>query len=145
MSTYAPLLVIESSCILTNPQAGVAPDKDWKRGQQPISDLLRETFDTNVFGAAQTAETFVPLLSKAENPRLIFMSSGIGSLARASSGGNNKQWPAYAASKAALNMVMLWYANEYPEWKVNSCAPGFRVRVSSSVVFRREVRLLTTL
>jgi NAD(P)-dependent dehydrogenase (short-subunit alcohol dehydrogenase family) len=108
-------------------KAGIAPDFQWKRGEQPISELLRETFQTNVEGAAQTAETFEPLLVKAENPRIIFMSSGQGSITRAAEKGINKDWPAYAASKAALNMMMVWFAGQHPDWKVNSCAPGFRV------------------
>ncbi|KAF7188426.1 Short-chain dehydrogenase/reductase ATR10 [Pseudocercospora fuligena] len=87
--------------------AGIAPDKD-KLSKVPISDLLMETFHTNAAGAAQTAEEFIPLLQKAENPRIIFMSTGLGSLDRATKmPAGVKNWPAYASSKAALNMIML--------------------------------------
>ena len=96
--------------------------------KEPISKIIRETMNTNVAGAAQTAETFVPLLSKAENPRIVFMSTGFGSCQRVSTFQSNELWPAYSASKAALNMVMLWYWRRFPEWKVNACNPGFRVR-----------------
>ena len=95
---------------------------------EPVSKLVMEVMKTNVAGAAQTAETFVPLLSKADNPRIIFMTSGLGSLHRHSNIDSNNKWPAYSASKAALNMIMLWYWRRFPDWKVNGCCPGFRVR-----------------
>ena len=108
-------------------QAGVYNDKDMLPAGEPISKIVKDAMDTNVAGAAQTAETFIPLLSKVPNPRLIFMSSGLGSLERAYAMNNNKHAPAYSASKAALNMMMLWYSQRFPEWKVNACAPGYRV------------------
>ena len=95
--------------------------------KEPISNILREAMRTNVEGAAQTVETFAPLLSKADNPRVIFMSSGLGSHTRVAEMRYNKDWPAYSTTKAALNMMMLWFADQYPEWKVNACCPGFRV------------------
>ena len=97
---------------------------------EPISKILRETLRTNVEGAAQVAETFAPLLSKAENPRVIFTSSSLGSAGRISEFRYNKDWPAYSTSKAALNMMMIWFADMNPEWKVNACCPGFRVCLS---------------
>ena len=89
---------------------------------------------TNVEGAAQTVETFAPLLSKAGNPRVIFMSSTLGSHTRVAELHIGKDWPAYSTTKAAVNMIMLWFANHYPGWKVNACCPGFRVRLSSYIL-----------
>ena len=108
-------------------QAGIAPDKTMAPAGEPISKIIMEAMNTNVAGAAQTAEAFIPLLSKAENPRIIFMSSGLGSLQRHSVLGFNNKWPAYSASKAALNMIVLYFWQRFPEWKVNACCPGFRV------------------
>lgn len=82
---------------------------------------------TNAAGAAASVEHFVPLLSKAENPRVVFMSSGAGSLKLAHDFGFVKDYPAYSVSKAAENMVMLYYHHRFPEWKVNASNPGFRV------------------
>lgn len=84
------------------------------------------TMQTNVAGAAQTADAFKPLLEKAANPRIIFMSSGLGSLYTCTQR-SNKDWPAYSSSKAALNMIMLYYWHICPGMKVNACCPGFRV------------------
>ena len=83
---------------------------------------------TNAAGAAASVEHFVPLLSKAENPRVVFMSSGAGSLKLAHDFGFVKDYPAYSVSKAAENMVMLYYHHRFPGWKVNASNPGFRVR-----------------
>lgn len=107
--------------------AGIAPEAQSPAGgSTPISELIKLACDTNVAGSAQTVETFIPLLQKAENPRIIFMSTGLGSLTRQATY-NNKNWPAYAASKAAMNMMMLWFFHQYPEMKINASAPGFRV------------------
>lgn len=91
-----------------------------------ISSTIMSAMATNVAGAAQTAETFIPLLSKADNPRIIFMSSGLGSLTLHSGPNSNNKWPAYSATKAALNMIMLYYWRRFPDWKINACCPGFR-------------------
>jgi NAD(P)-dependent dehydrogenase (short-subunit alcohol dehydrogenase family) len=82
--------------------------------------------ETNVAGSALIAESFAPLLSNSSNPRVIFMSSGLGSIGTQAELRFHKDWPAYSSSKAALNMLMLWFAQKYPEWRVNACCPGFR-------------------
>ncbi|KAI7097881.1 hypothetical protein KC339_g9372 [Hortaea werneckii] len=106
--------------------AGITPDKDLLPQGHPISDVIKTSMATNVAGAAQTAEEFLPLLKQADNPRLVFMSTGFGSLTRVSAFQSNEKWPAYSASKAALNMIMLWYWRRCPWMRVNACNPGFR-------------------
>jgi NAD(P)-dependent dehydrogenase (short-subunit alcohol dehydrogenase family) len=101
---------------------------------EPISKIINVTMATNVAGAAQTAETFIPLLKKAENPRIVFMSTGFGSLTRVSTFQTNEKWPAYSASKAAENMIMLWFWRRFPDMRVNACSPGFRVSPRSSLL-----------
>lgn len=83
--------------------------------------------ETNVAGSAATVEHFIPLLSKAEVPRIIFMTSGAGSMQVAHDFYTTKRFPAYCASKAAKIMMMLYYYHRFPDWKVNACNPGFRV------------------
>ncbi|RMY64229.1 hypothetical protein D0863_09970 [Hortaea werneckii] len=106
--------------------AGITPDKDLLPQGQPISEVIKTSMATNVAGAAQTAEEFLPVLKQADNPRLVFMSTGFGSLTRVSTFQSNEKWPAYSASKAALNMIMLWYWRRCPWMRVNACNPGFR-------------------
>jgi NAD(P)-dependent dehydrogenase (short-subunit alcohol dehydrogenase family) len=87
-----------------------------------------DSMETNVAGAAATVEHFTPLLEKAENPRVVFMTSGAGSAKVAHDAvALSLSWPSYSVSKAALNMLMLHYFHKFPRWKVNACAPGFRV------------------
>ncbi|KAJ8100227.1 hypothetical protein POJ06DRAFT_100016 [Lipomyces tetrasporus] len=91
---------------------------------------LYRTYNTNVFGAAAVTEEFLPLLRKSTLPRVIFISSSLGSLAEAADFTNpysNLLLPAYKSSKSALNMLMLHYANMLSEegFKVNSCCPGY--------------------
>ena len=92
-------------------------------------ELFEKTFAVNVFGAAACTEAFIPLLekSKALPPRLIFISSRMGSLATRADPESHNNFPIYRSSKSALNMIMLHYATKFgPKgWKVNSCAPGF--------------------
>lgn len=114
-----------ASTLLTFYQAGIAGDKEY--AGRPVSEAITLTVATNAAGAAASVEHFVPLLSKAENPRVVFMSSGAGSLKLAHDFGFVKDYPAYAVSKAAENMVMLYYHHRFPDWKVNASNPGFRV------------------
>ena len=92
-------------------------------------ELFEKTFAVNVFGAAACTEAFVPLLenSTALPPRLIFISSRMGSLTTRADPASHSNFPIYRSSKSALNMIMLHYATKFGAkgWKVNSCAPGF--------------------
>ena len=98
-------------------------------------DTYRAVFETNLFGAAALTEAFLPLLSSegnAHTPRLVFVSSGLGSMGMAA----DPEKPFYAvdavpyrASKAALNMLMLQYlktlGKEDKGVKVFGLCPGF--------------------
>ncbi|KAL3449892.1 putative retinol dehydrogenase [Aspergillus insuetus] len=99
------------------------------RGKYPLREMMKRTYDVNVFGAAAVTEEFLPLLEKSENPRIVFTSSTVGSLTRTTDPTN--PWAtapisAYSTSKAALNMLMVYYANTLreKESKVNASCPG---------------------
>ncbi len=62
---------------------------------------MRESFEVNTLGPLRVSQTFLPLLKKAKNPRLINMTSGLGSLSGKAEGG----FYAYGVSKAGLNML----------------------------------------
>ena len=93
-------------------------------------------FDTNLFGAAALTDAFVPLLKLAKNPRIVFMSSEMGSVANTLDPNfpyygiplSNFDVVAYKASKAALNMLGATYAVKYggDGFKINMCCPGLR-------------------
>jgi NAD(P)-dependent dehydrogenase (short-subunit alcohol dehydrogenase family) len=93
-------------------------------------DLLSRSFQANSIGPAILTEACLPLLSRAEAPRVVFVSSGHGSIAQAL----DKSWawygiaqPAYKASKAALNMLAVRYVIELEAigGMVNMVCPGF--------------------
>ena len=81
--------------------------------------LTREVFETNVFGALATTQTFLPLLRAAQG-RIVMVSSVAGVL------GGVPTMGAYAASKAALDMLVGVYAAEiaHTQMRVNLYNPG---------------------
>jgi NAD(P)-dependent dehydrogenase (short-subunit alcohol dehydrogenase family) len=99
-------------------------------GDQLARDTLLNTFNVNVVGVVSVTEAFLPLLRKSSTPRLIFVTTSLASLSHTSDKTSRHYGP-YAtelrASKAALNMVMVEYAN-HPEMqgiKVLGADPGF--------------------
>jgi NAD(P)-dependent dehydrogenase (short-subunit alcohol dehydrogenase family) len=81
--------------------AGVMPE----RGEEKITDLdlnhLRNAFEINVLGCARVIRSFLPHLRRSNRPRILNLSSGLGSIAERDS----SKYYAYAVSKAALNML----------------------------------------
>lgn len=76
-------------------------------------DLFSKTFDTNVFGTAALTEAALPLLQKSKHPRVIFVSSTMGSLTVSGDSTTffyNGDYKAYDASKAAVNILAVNYA-----------------------------------
>jgi len=94
--------------VLVN-NAAVFPEE----GDESIFDMklehFREAFETNVLGVIRVTKAFVPLLEKGENPRIVNISSGAGSVTAK----DDYHYYAYAASKAALNMVTRGLAAEF--------------------------------
>ena len=91
---------------------------------------LRKVFETNYFGAIQTTQQFIDLLKKSDEPRIVNVSSELGSLINQS----NPDWTfydykltAYCSSKTALNAftVMLAYEFKDTNFKINSVSPGY--------------------
>ncbi|KAH6651428.1 hypothetical protein BKA67DRAFT_637471 [Truncatella angustata] len=71
------------------------------------------TFNTNVFGTVCLTKALLPILKKSLSPRIVFVSSIMGSLAQAKVEGTpfyDIDYRAYDASKATLNMLALNYA-----------------------------------
>ncbi|HEX6417996.1 MAG TPA: SDR family oxidoreductase [Acidimicrobiales bacterium] len=85
-------------------------------------------FGVNLLGPVRVTRAFLPLLERADVPRIVMVSSGMGSLAvttdpeRLESGLVSLVYP---SSKAALNMVTTQYAKALPGWKVNAVDPGY--------------------
>jgi NAD(P)-dependent dehydrogenase (short-subunit alcohol dehydrogenase family) len=89
-----------------------------------------EALKTNVIGAAGVTQAFIDLLKNSSQPRIVNVSTSVGSLSLQS----EPEWPAYhyakygvyAISKAALNMytIQLAYQLRDTNFKVNAVCPG---------------------
>lgn len=92
-------------------------------------DGIRETFETNFFGVIGVTQAFLPLLRPSPEPRIVNVTSGLGSLSRQS----QPDWEYYAfksayfTSKAALNAYTIWQAYELrgTPFRVNAVDPGY--------------------
>lgn len=95
------------------------------------SSQFFEAFDTNVFGVARVTQAFIDLLKKSAEPRIVNVSTSVGSLTLQSDpnwfGYNFAKYAVYGSSKAALNMFTVHLAYELREtsFKVNAICPGY--------------------
>jgi NAD(P)-dependent dehydrogenase (short-subunit alcohol dehydrogenase family) len=82
--------------------------------------------DTNVVGVIRVTNAMLPLLRRSDRPRIVNMSSSVGSLTLQSSGGETGPISAaYAPSKTFLNGLTVQYAKELPDIQINLGCPGF--------------------
>jgi NAD(P)-dependent dehydrogenase (short-subunit alcohol dehydrogenase family) len=92
---------------------------------------MRHLFATNVWGPIAVTQAFLPLLERAPAPRIVNVSSSVGSLGLAMDPeGRIAQLGGifgYAASKTALNAFTLRLAHELRDKriKVNAACPGY--------------------
>jgi NAD(P)-dependent dehydrogenase (short-subunit alcohol dehydrogenase family) len=85
-------------------------------------------FGVNLLGPVRVTRAFLPLLTRAELPRIVMVSSGMGSLTITSDPDRLESrlvGLVYPSSKAALNMITSQYAKALPGWKVNAVDPGY--------------------
>jgi len=113
--------------ILIN-NAGIFPK------QPNARDAMNAAMQTNLIGAYALTESCIPLLkaSPLPSPRLVFVSSSIGSISHAADPDSPYHSPAafeYRASKAALNMLVVQYWVKYKGegWIVHGADPGLCV------------------
>ena len=94
------------------------------------TEIYKEVFETNVFGVIEVTQAFMDMLLKAEEPRIVNVTSGLGSLTLHS----DPSWKyytvkpvAYLASKAALNgyTIALAYEMRDTPFKINAVDPGY--------------------
>ncbi|MEU4690927.1 SDR family oxidoreductase [Actinoplanes sp. NPDC023714] len=85
--------------------------------------ILRTVLDTNVFGVLRVTNAMLPLLLRSESPRIVNMSSNMGSLTLRT----GPILAAYASSKTMLNSITTLYARSLAETPVivNSACPGY--------------------
>ncbi|MEU4313225.1 SDR family oxidoreductase [Nocardia sp. NPDC024068] len=94
--------------------------------QDPVTldlDVVRTVLDTNVFGVVRVTNAMLPLLRRAAAPRIVNISSNMGSLTLRT----GPILAAYAPSKSMLNSVTVQYARALAETNilVNAACPGY--------------------
>lgn len=93
-------------------------------------NVYREVFETNYFGVISVTQAFLDLLKASSAPRIVNVTSGLGSLNGHSDPSfvfYNVKPAAYVASKAALNAftIVLSYDLRDTAFKINSVDPGY--------------------
>lgn len=112
--------------VLVN-NAGIVGDVR-KPFDQVTADDLVAVYETNVFGTVRVIQAFLPLLQAATAPVIVNVSSGTGSMYRATDPQSMESALtsiAYPSSKAALNMITVQYAKALPGARVNAVDPGY--------------------
>jgi NAD(P)-dependent dehydrogenase (short-subunit alcohol dehydrogenase family) len=119
---------ISSLDILIN-NAGIAGGMP-QTAADTTTDTIREVFDTNFFGVINVTKAFMDTLKKSDEPRIVNVTSGLGSLTLHS----DPNWKyykvksaAYGPSKSALNAytIVLAYELKDTAFKVNVVDPGY--------------------
>lgn len=92
-------------------------------------DALREALTVNLVGSVSVTEAFLSLLRNSSSPRIIFVSSSLGSLTHSSDPTSRYYNPAgmeYRASKSGLSMVIIQYQHRLKNegFKVFGADPG---------------------
>jgi NAD(P)-dependent dehydrogenase (short-subunit alcohol dehydrogenase family) len=117
-------ILINNAAISLESSSGAVP-----QASETSADIFRRTFETNFFNTIAVTQTFVPLIKKSDAGRIVFLSSGLGSLSLHSDPNSpiyNYKIPAYDISKTALNGYVVHLAYELKDTpiKVNTAHPG---------------------
>jgi NAD(P)-dependent dehydrogenase (short-subunit alcohol dehydrogenase family) len=93
-----------------------------------IAEDLEHVYATNVFGLVRVTHAMLPLLLESEDPVIVNVASGMGSIglvtdkSRIESGFPSV---AYSSSKSAVTMLTVQYAKAFPEIRINVVDPGY--------------------
>ncbi|KPG82332.1 SDR family NAD(P)-dependent oxidoreductase [Frigoribacterium sp. RIT-PI-h] len=98
----------------------------WAAPEDVGPDDFAAVLETNVLGPVRASRAFLPLLRESAQPRLVFVSSGMGSFASQTTDPAFREIAhvPYPASKAALNMIAVQYAKALPDIIVTAVDPG---------------------
>ncbi|CAG6395051.1 NADP-dependent 3-hydroxy acid dehydrogenase YdfG [Actinacidiphila cocklensis] len=90
---------------------------------------VRTAVETNVVGVIRVTNALLPLLRRSASPRIVNMSSSVGSLTRQTAPGaeTGPISAAYAPSKTFLNALTVQYARELRDTNIliNAACPGY--------------------
>ncbi|RCH67619.1 SDR family NAD(P)-dependent oxidoreductase [Streptomyces sp. SDr-06] len=116
--------------VLVN-NAGISGDTGPGWEQDPTAldlEVLRTVVDTNVLGVVRVTNAMLPLLRRSASPRVVNMSSSVGSLTRQADPDTEigPIMAAYAPSKSFLNALTVQYARQFTGTNIliNAACPG---------------------
>jgi len=94
-------------------------------------DSFKDVFEVNLYGVVRVTQTFIDLLKKSPEPRIVNVTSNVGSLTLQSDPNwqayDDVKLAAYASSKSALNMYTVHLAYELRDtaFRINAVCPGY--------------------
>ena len=107
--------------------AGIPGDFPQAASNTP-DKTFKDVFEVNFFSVARVVRIFVPLMQNAPNPRIVNVTSDLGSLTLH----RDPSWrhydvktAAYGPSKSALNAYTIALAYELKNFRVNAVNPGY--------------------
>ncbi|WP_326688204.1 MULTISPECIES: SDR family oxidoreductase [unclassified Streptomyces] len=116
--------------VLVN-NAGISGEMGPGWTQDPTTldlDVVRTVVETNVLGVIRVTNAMLPLLRRSTSPRIVNVSSAVGSLARQADPDIEigPVMAAYAPSKSFLNAVTVQYARQFADTDIliNAACPG---------------------
>ncbi|KAH9887899.1 NAD-P-binding protein [Cubamyces lactineus] len=87
-------------------------------------EVLVSTFRINAAGPALVSQVYLPLIEKSNRKVILNISSTVGSIASIDRIGMSGKYPAYAMSKAALNMLTVKQKGARPDLITITLCPG---------------------
>ncbi len=110
--------------------AGISGGLAAQNAQEVTIDTFKDVFNTNLYGVIRVTRAFMDLLANSNEPRIVNVSSGIGSHTLNSDPQfqpMTSKFVAYGTSKSALNMYTINLAYELRDtpFKVNMIDPGY--------------------
>jgi NAD(P)-dependent dehydrogenase (short-subunit alcohol dehydrogenase family) len=125
-------LLVNNAGISNTGGGGRTPEENAARSRASTASLdeVRAVWEVNVFGVLAVYQAMLPLLRKGVDPRIVNVSSGVGSLTANADPAypyHSMFGPVYPASKAAENAMTLamMVELESTEIKVNLVSPGY--------------------
>jgi NAD(P)-dependent dehydrogenase (short-subunit alcohol dehydrogenase family) len=132
-SRFGRLDLLVNNAGISNTRGGDrSPTQNAEASKASTASLqeIRAVWDVNVFGVLAVYQAMLPLLRESSEPRIVNVSSGVGSLttnADPSYPYHSMFGPVYPASKAALNAMTLAMMIELESTniKINLVSPGY--------------------
>ncbi len=99
-----------------------------KAAEDTVASDFLPVFGANVLGPVRVTQAFLPLLRQSSQPRIVMVSSGMGSFGVTTNPErleSTLKSLVYPSSKAALNMITTQYAKSLEGFQVTAVDPGY--------------------